>query len=62
MDLPKPIACYFEAQNHQDPDAAILCFTNDATVFDEGKTMIGTMAIREWNLQGDKIASLLIRP
>jgi hypothetical protein len=51
LDLPKPIASYIESKNQTDADAAVQCFASDAIVLDEGRTMVGTVAIREWTLE-----------
>ncbi|MBV8030157.1 MAG: nuclear transport factor 2 family protein [Betaproteobacteria bacterium] len=51
VDVPKPIASYFAAKNERDADAATRCFASDATVLDEGRTMAGATAIREWAME-----------
>jgi hypothetical protein len=62
LDLPKAIASYIEAKNQTDADAAVQCFTTDAIVLDEGRTMAGTMAIREWALETMKKYRYTIEP
>lgn len=47
ITLPEPIAAYFAADRH-DADTVAACFSEDATVLDEGKTWIGREAIRQW--------------
>lgn len=47
MDLPAPIAAYFRA-DRDDGQAVAACFTEDATVIDEGRTHVGRAAIRDW--------------
>ena len=47
MQLPKPIAKYFAADQGQ-PDAVAECFTEDAVVVDESQTYTGRDAIRRW--------------
>src|ERR1700676_1031475 len=49
LDLPKPIAEYFVAENARDADALARCFVADAVVHDEGGSFNGTTAIRNWN-------------
>jgi uncharacterized protein (TIGR02246 family) len=48
IDLPKPIAIYIAAENRGDPQAMAQCFTEDAVVRDEGRTMKGLAAIQQW--------------
>jgi ketosteroid isomerase-like protein len=48
LDLPTPISNYFKATNAQDVDAMLSAFSDDASVRDEGRDMIGRAAIREW--------------
>jgi hypothetical protein len=47
LDLPKPIAAYFDADK-VDSEAVTQCFTNDAVVKDEGHTHHGRAAIKRW--------------
>jgi SnoaL-like protein len=49
LDLPKPIAEYFAAENTRDADALARCFVADGVVHDEGGSFYGTAAIRDWN-------------
>ena len=46
--LPRAITDYLRAHRVRDADTAITCFTNDATVIDDGKTYDGTADIRTW--------------
>jgi hypothetical protein len=46
--LPKPIDAYFAAKNTNDVDGMVASFSDEATVKDEGKTIRGPAAIREW--------------
>jgi hypothetical protein len=48
IDLPKPIARYFETEKRKDVEAQALCFTGDALVRDEGQDYRGRDAIRHW--------------
>jgi ketosteroid isomerase-like protein len=48
LDLPTPISNYFAAKNAHDVDAMLSAFSDDASVRDEGRDMIGRGAIREW--------------
>lgn len=47
VHLPKSISDYFGADKG-DADSVAQCFTEDATVADEGKTYEGRDAIRAW--------------
>jgi len=48
IDLPTPLSNYFEAQNSQNIDAMISEFCDDASVRDEGQTIVGRERIRVW--------------
>ena len=70
IDLPKPIAIYIAAENRGDAEALGQCFAQHAVVRDEGQTIEGLTAIKQWSpielrfifkLEGDLIASLEIR-
>ena len=54
LDMPKPIACYIAAENRGDADALAQCFADDAIVRDEGRTVRGNAAIRQWKLETTK--------
>jgi hypothetical protein len=47
LDLPEPIAAYFDA-DRQDGHAVARCFTTNGVVLDEGKTHAGLAAIEAW--------------
>lgn len=47
IDLPRPIAAYFEADK-RGADALAQCFTDDAVVKDEGRTWAGLAEIQRW--------------
>ena len=48
MNLPKVISELVKAQNSFDSAAYANCFTENAVVFDEGKTHHGRPAIENW--------------
>lgn len=50
LDLPEPIAAYFDADRH-DGQAVARCFTSDGVVVDEGKTHSGLAAIAAWKTE-----------
>lgn len=47
LDLPEPIAAYFDA-DRQDGQAVARCFTREGVVRDEGHTHAGPDAISAW--------------
>ncbi len=62
VKLPKLIETYIKAQNAYDADAALTCFSENATVLDEGETLKGKKAIREWMEKTKKKYSPQLRP
>ncbi|RDH74701.1 nuclear transport factor 2 family protein [Mycolicibacterium moriokaense] len=46
--LPHVISDYLAASEKRDLDAIVACFSDDATVFDEGKHRRGRAEIRRW--------------
>ena len=48
IELPKPIAGYFQAAKGKSAEAIAACFTPAAVVKDEGHTYTGRDAIRRW--------------
>ena len=48
LNLPIVLQRYFEAQNANEIEAMVDCFTPDAVVRDEGRNITGTEGIREW--------------
>lgn len=48
IELPDVIASYFSADKKGNAQAISECFTQDATVIDEGNTYTGRDAIRQW--------------
>jgi hypothetical protein len=53
LDLPKPIAIYFAADKN-DSETLSQCFTENATVKDEGNTHKGRAAIKQWKAEASK--------
>src|SRR5260221_4566071 len=47
LNLPKPVAAYFEA-DRGDSEGVAQCFTESALVKDEGHTYQGRAAIKQW--------------
>lgn len=46
--LPAPVVAYFAAANRHDVEAMLAPFAADAIVKDEGRTMQGHAAIKDW--------------
>ena len=53
LELPRPIAAYFDADG-SDGEAVARCFKEDAVVIDEGRTHVGRAAIRRWKSEASK--------
>ena len=51
--LPPIISHYLLASQHRDVDAIVACFSDDATVFDEGKHWTGSAEIQRWRQNVD---------
>ena len=52
--LPTPIAIYVAAENRGDTEALAQCFAEDAVVRDEGQTIEGLAAIKQWKAETKK--------
>ena len=48
LNLPEPIAAYFDADKRGDADAVARCFTKEGVVEDEGHKHAGRAAIEKW--------------
>ena len=48
VDLPAPVAIFIDAENQGDAEALAQRFAQDAVVRDEGKTIEGLAAIKQW--------------
>ncbi len=53
LDIPEPVAAYLAAEKTKDADALSRCFTQDATVHDEGQDYRGRDSIRPWKQATD---------
>ena len=60
--LPTPIAVYIAAENRGDAEALAQCFAEDAVVRDEGKTIEGLAAIKQWKAETKKKYQHTIEP
>ena len=61
LNLPEPIAAYFEA-DRLDSHAVARCFTNDAVVTDEGRTHAGLPSIKAWKAAASTQYSYVAAP
>jgi ketosteroid isomerase-like protein len=60
--LPTPIAIYIDAENLGDTEALAQCFAEHAVVRDEGKTIEGLVAIKQWKAETKKKYQHAIEP
>jgi hypothetical protein len=62
IQLPKPIDVYFAKENAHDATALDNCFTAQAIVRDEGKTIKGLPAIKAWRIETGRKYSHTVQP
>jgi hypothetical protein len=62
VDLPTPIAIYIDAENRGDTETLAQCFAEDAVVRDEGQTIEGLAAIKQWKTETKKKYRHTIEP
>jgi ketosteroid isomerase-like protein len=62
MQLPKPIADYFEADRSRDAAGVSACFSENAVVKDEHRTHVGRAAIRQWKANASTEYSYTVEP
>jgi hypothetical protein len=62
VNLPVPIAIYFAAENQGHAEIVAQCFTPDAVVRDEGKTIEGLAAIKQWEAETRKKYEHTVEP
>ncbi len=60
--LPIPIAIYIAAENRGDTEALAECFDEHAVVRDEGKTIEGLAAIKQWKAETKKKYQHTVEP
>lgn len=60
--LPQTIESYVKAKNAHDISAALSCFSETATVLDEGKTIHGTHEIKSWLEETSKKYKVHLEP
>jgi len=56
------VAAYFAAENSDDTEALLQCFAEHAVVRDEGRTIEGRAAIKQWNVETKKKYSHTVQP
>lgn len=62
LNLPVPIAIYFVAENQGHTEIVAQCFVEDAVVQDEGQTIEGLAAIKQWDSESRKKYQHTIEP
>jgi ketosteroid isomerase-like protein len=62
MKLPDNINDFIQAQNNLDSTAFAACFTEHATVSDEGSTYSGRAEIEEWIQQATEKYNMQVKP
>jgi len=62
VDLPTPIAIYIAAENSGDAEVLVECFAEHAVVRDEGKTIEGLAAIKQWKAETKKKYQHTVEP
>jgi len=60
--FPAPVAAYFAADASDSPEFVSRCFTDDASVKDEGHSHIGRLAIAEWKADAMTKYSYTLEP
>jgi hypothetical protein len=62
VQLPRPVAAYFEADRSGNAEAVAACFSGDAVVKDERKTHAGREAIHRWKAEASTKFSYTVEP
>jgi hypothetical protein len=62
VNLPVPIAIYFAAENQGHTEIVAECFAGNAVVRDEGQTIEGLTAIKQWQAETRKKYQHTIEP
>ena len=62
LDLPDLLAAYFAAENRSDTEGLGACFADHAVVRDEGRTIEGLAAIRQWKAETRKKYQHTVEP
>lgn len=62
IQLPYPIAAYFNADASREPQAVAACFSVDGLVKDERRTHLGREAIRRWKAEASTKFTYTVEP
>jgi hypothetical protein len=62
IELPAPIAIYLAAEKQGHPEIVAHCFAENAVVRDEGQTIEGWAAIKQWEAETRKKYQHAIEP
>ena len=62
MKLPQTIKDLIDAQNNSDSLAYVACFSEEATVKDEGKTHRGKQEIKNWISKTNETFKIAMKP
>ena len=62
LDVPGPVAAYLAAEVAKDADAISCCFTEDGSVYDEGRDYRGRDSIRQWKQEVDTKYRYVLQP
>lgn len=62
VQLPIPIAAYFEADGSRDAGAVADCFSVDGLVKDQRRTHLGREAIRRWKAEAASSFAYTVEP
>jgi len=62
VDLPAPIVIYMSAANWGDTEALAQCFSENAVVRDEGQTVEGLAAIKQWMAEAQRKYQYSVEP
>lgn len=61
-NMPKAVAALIAAQHNFDSEAHSNCFSQTATVFDEGKNYIGRSEIKDWIAKANQQYKIVMEP
>jgi hypothetical protein len=59
---PGPVSAYFAAENGNDAESLARCFVDHAVVKDEGRSIRGPAAIKQWSIEGKKKYGHAVEP
>ena len=62
IDVPEPVAAYLAAEEAKDADALSRCFTEDGSVYDQGRDYLGRDSIRQWKQEVDTKYRYVLQP